>query len=122
MKNDVQAAEREVAKRKQRLQESLRVAGQAGNRLAGEVRRKITPTLVVAAVAGAAAVGVAMAIARSNSRPRWRPAQQPSVAGQVARAAGMWLLKTVALRVAHELAEKYRDEHSPALRPAHPAA
>lgn len=122
MTTDVQDAERDVAKSKQRFQESLRVAGETGTRLAGEVRKKMTPTLVVAAVVGAAAVGVAVVVARSSSRPRWRPAHQSSLTGQVARAAGMWLLRAIAVRVAQELTVKFREAQTPALAPARPAA
>jgi hypothetical protein len=118
MTSDVQDAERDVAKSKRRLQESLRVAGETGTRLAVEVRKKVTPTLVVAALAGAAVVGVALLVARRNSRPRWRAPQQPSLTGQVARAAGMWLLRAVAVRVAGELAAKFRDAQAPALAPS----
>jgi len=122
MTTDVQDAERDVAKKKQRFQESLRVAGETGTRLAGEVRKKMTPTLVVAAVVGAAAVGVAVVVARSGSRPRWRAPQAPSLTGQVARAAGMWLLRAVAVRVAQQLVVQFRDSQTPALAPARPTA
>lgn len=122
MTSDVQDAERDVAKSKQRFQESLRVAGETGTRLAGEVRKQITPTLVVAAVVGAAAVGVAVVVARSGSRRRWRAAQQPTLTGQVARAAGMWLLRAIAVRMVQQLAVKFRDAQTPALAPARPAA
>jgi hypothetical protein len=115
MTTEVQDAERDVAQSKQLFQESLRQAGETGTRLAVEVRNKMTPTLVVAAVVGAAAVGVAVAIARGNSRPRRRAHQESTLAGKVARAAGMWLLRTVALRVAAELAAKLREPQAPAL-------
>lgn len=122
MTSDVQDAERDVAKSKQRLHDSLRQAGETGTRLAMEVRKKMTPTLVVAAVVGATAVGVAVIIARSSSRPRWRAPRQPTLTGQVARAAGMWLLRAVALRVAAELSTRFRDAQTPALAQPRSAA
>lgn len=122
MTTDVQDAERDVAKSKQRFQESLRAAGETGTRLAGEVRKKMTPTLIVATVVGAAAVGVAVVVARGSSRPRWRRNEEPSLAGQVARAAGMWLLRAVAVKVAQQLVAKLQDAQTPALAPPRPAS
>lgn len=120
MTTDVQDAERDVAKSKERLHESLRAVGETGTRLAVEVRNKVTPTLVVAAVAGAAAVGLAVMVARRSSRPSWRANQDPTLTGRLARAAGMWLLRAVAVRVAAELASKFRDSQTPALGQSRP--
>jgi hypothetical protein len=123
---DVEDAERDVATTKQQLQESLRLAGEAGTRLAVAARKKVTPTLVVAVVAGVAIVaGVTLVAARNSSRPRRRASGQPTLTGILARAAGTWLVRAIALRVAVKMAEKFRDPQTsstPAVFAAHARA
>lgn len=117
---EVEHAELEVARSKQRLQESLHIAGETGSRLATEIRRKATPALIIAGVVGGAvAAGAAITMARSETRRRRRSGVS-SATGMLARAVGAWLLRAAALRFAEVLAAKLRDSAPPALaaRPA----
>jgi hypothetical protein len=110
MTTDVEDAQRDVANSKQHLQESLRLAGEAGSRLAVAARDKVTPPLIIAVVLGVAVVaGVALLAGRGRSRSRWRAPRQPSLAGTLALAAGTWLARAIALRVALTIAEQFRD-------------
>jgi hypothetical protein len=110
MTTEVEDAEQQVAASKQRFQESLRSAGEAGTRLAVEARKKVTPALLAAVVAGVVVVaGVALVASRSKRRARGRQAPQPSLTGELTRAAGTWLLRAVALRLAANIAARFRD-------------
>jgi len=110
MTTDVEHAQRDVANSKQHLQESLRLAGEAGSRLAVAARDKVTPPLIIAVVLGVAVVaGVALVAGGGRSRSRWRAPRQPSLSGTLTRAAGTWLARAIALRVALKLAERFRD-------------
>jgi len=121
MTTDVQEAERDVERSKQRLQESLRVVGETGNRLATEVSQKAGPALVAAVVVGAAATGLAIAISRSRSRSRWGAPKGPSFARDLAHAAGAWLVRTLALKLAAEMAARLREPEHSGPAPAQPA-
>lgn len=113
MTTDVEDAQRDVASSRRHLQESLRLAGEAGSRLAVAARKKVTPPLVIAVVLGVAvAAGVAIAAARGRSGRRWRTARQPTLSGDLARAAGTWLVRAIALRVAVKLTERLRESPS----------
>jgi hypothetical protein len=108
MTTGIQDAELEVARTKLRFQQSLQLAGETGSRLATEIQRKLTPSLIVALVVGGVVLGgTAMVVARRE--PRRRRPHQPSVSGIVARAVGVWLLRAAALRLAQTLAAKFRD-------------
>lgn len=122
MTTEVQDAERDVAESKQGLQQSLRVARDTTRRISLKLREKMLPTLVVAGLVGAAALGVAVVVGRGTARPRWRAPRQRSLTGEVARAAGMWLLRAVAVRVAAELVAQVRTERSPELAQPSPLA
>jgi hypothetical protein len=114
MTTEVQHAEQEVERTKQRFEQSLQLAGETGSRLAAEMRRKATPALIVAVVVGGAAVaGAALVVARGG--PRRRVSNQPSATGILARAVGVWLLRAAALHLAQTLAAKFRDSASPML-------
>ena len=113
---EVEHAELEVARSKQRLQESLHVAGETGSRLATEIRKKATPALIIAAAVGGAVVaGAAITMARSETRRRRRSSGVSAATGILARAVGAWLLRAAALRFAEVLAAKLRDSTPPAL-------
>jgi hypothetical protein len=113
---EVEDAELEVARSKQRLQESLQIAGETGSRLATEIRRKATPALIVAAiVGGAVAAGAAITMARSETRRRRSSSSASSATGILARAVGAWLLRAAALRFAEAFAAKLRDAPPPVL-------
>lgn len=114
MTSDVQDAERDVASSKQRFQESLRLAGESGTRLAVEVKKSVTPTLLVAVGIGAVAVAVGLVL-RSNTRSRRLASQRASLSGNLARAAGGWLLRAIATRVAVQVATSLRDANAVAL-------
>lgn len=120
MTTEVQDAERDVAESKQGLQQSLRVARETTRSLSLTLRKKMLPTLVVAGLVGAAALGIAVVVARGMARPRWRAPRQTSLTGEVARAAGMWLLRAVAVRVAAELVAEVRAVGSPELAESSP--
>jgi hypothetical protein len=108
MTTEVLDAELEVARTKRRFQESLQLAGETSSRLATEMRRKATPALIVAVVAGSAVVaGAAFVVTRRE--PRRRRSHQPSATGMVARAVGIWLLRAAALHLAQVLVAKFRD-------------
>jgi hypothetical protein len=112
---EVHDAELEVARTKQLFQESLQLAGETSTRLAAEMRKKVTPTLIAAVVVGGAVLaGAAFAVARGEPRARWR-SSRASPTGIVARAIGAWLLRAAALRVAEALAEKFRNSPPPTL-------
>lgn len=114
MTTDVEEAQRDVANSKRHLQESLRLAGEAGSRLAVAAREKMTPPLVIGLVLGVAVVaGVAIAASRGRSS-RWRDAQRPTLTGDLARAAGTWLVRAIVLRAAVKLAERFREPPSEA--------
>jgi hypothetical protein len=111
---DVTSAEQEVARAKRQLQESLRSAGEAGSRLAREARNQLTPMVLVTVAVGVAVVaGVALVAARDAPQRRARATNRASWGGILARAAGAWLLRAVALRVAEALEARLRD--APAL-------
>lgn len=122
MTTEVQDAERDVAQSKQGLQQSLRVARETSRSFALQLRKKLLPTLVVAGLVGAAALGVAVVVARGTARPRWRAPGQRSLTGEVARAAGRWLLRAVAVRVAAELVAQVGAVRSPELAQPPPVA
>jgi hypothetical protein len=112
MTTEVQRAEQEVARTKQRFEQSVQLAGETGSRLAAEMRRKATPALIAAVVVGGAVVaGAAFVVARGG--PRRRGSNQPSATGVLARAVGVWLLRAAALHVAQALAAKFREPTSP---------
>lgn len=118
---EVEHAELEVARSKQRLQESLHAAGETGSRLAAEIRRKATPALIIAAIVGGAVVaGAAITMERSATRRRLSSSGVSSATGILARAVGAWLLRAAALRFAGALAAKFGDSTPPALA-GHPA-
>lgn len=103
-------AEREVARTKLRLRESLQLASETGSRLVTEVRKQATPVLLVAAAVGVVAVaGLAIATGRGTPGRGWRASKQPSPSRQLAREAGIWLLRAAAWRVATALAVRFRD-------------
>jgi hypothetical protein len=108
MTTEVMEAEREVAEAKQQLQQSLKLAGEAGSRLATVARKKATPVLIAVAVGVAVVAGVTLVAARSEPRRR-RRASSSSASGELARAVGGWVLRAVALRLAVTLAAKFRD-------------
>ena len=112
MTTGIQDAELEVARTKLRFQQSLQLAGETGSRLATEIQRKVTPSLIVALVVGGVVLGgTALVVARGA--PRRRGFNQPSATGMVARAVGVWLLRAAALRLAGALATKFRDSPPP---------
>lgn len=106
---EIEAAELDVARTKQLFQESLELAGETSSRLAAEMRRKATPALVVAVVVvgGAALAGAAFAMTRGESRNRWATSSRPTATGILARAVGVWLLRTAALRLSETLVAKF---------------
>jgi protein-S-isoprenylcysteine O-methyltransferase Ste14 len=116
MTTQVLDAELEVARSRQRLQDSLQLAGETGSRLAEEMRRKAAPAVIVAVVVGGAVVaGAAFMAARGAPRRRWRGSNQASATGILARAVGVWLLRAAALRLAEALTAKFRDSAPSAL-------
>jgi hypothetical protein len=117
MTTEVRDAELEVARTKQQFQQSLQLAGETGSRLAAEMRKKATPTLIAAVVVGGVVVaGAAFMVARGQQRGRWRGSNRrsnrPSPTGMLARAVGVWLLRAAALRLAEALSAKFRDSTS----------
>jgi hypothetical protein len=115
MTTEVQDAELEVARTKQRFEQSLQLAGETGSRLAAEMRRKATPGLLAAVVVGGAVLaGAAFVVARGQQRGRWSGSSRPSPTGMLARAVGVWLLRAAALRLAEAMAAKFRDSMRPA--------
>jgi heme O synthase-like polyprenyltransferase len=116
MTTEVQDAELEVARTKQRFQQSLQLAGETGSRLATEMRRKATPALIAVMVVGGAVVaGAAFVVTRGQQRDRSRGTNRPSPTGMLARAVGLWLLRAAALRLAEALAAKFRDSTEPVI-------
>jgi heme O synthase-like polyprenyltransferase len=116
MTTEVQDAELEVARTKQRFQQSLQLAGETGSRLAVEMRRKATPALIAVMVVGGAVVaGAAFVVTRGQQRDRSRSTNRPSPTGMLARAVGLWLLRAAALRLAEALAAKFRDSTEPVI-------
>jgi hypothetical protein len=80
------------------------------------MRKKATPALIAAVVVGGAVIaGAAFVVARGQPRRRWSGSNQPSPAGMLARAIGVWLVRAAASRVAEALAAKFLDATSPAL-------
>jgi len=113
MTTDVQDAERDVATTKRQFHDSLRLAGEAGTRLAVAARKKVTPTLIVATLVSVGIVaGVTLIATRNNSRRRRHAFGEPSLTGVLGRAAGRWLLRAVALRVAVKVAERFGDSQT----------
>ena len=113
MTTGIQDAELEVARTKLRFQQSLQLAGETGSRLATDIQRKLTPSLIVALVVGGVVLGgTALVIARGEPRRR---SNQPSATGVVARAVGVWLLRAAALRLAEALAAKFRESSPPVI-------
>lgn len=105
---EVEQAERDVATSKRRFQESLRLAGETGTRLAADVRKKATPAVMVTVAASVALVaGVTFAASRSRAAPRRRVRREPSFAGDLTRAAGGWVLRTLVLHVVTTMAARF---------------
>lgn len=103
-------AEREVTRTKLRLRESLQLASETGSRLVTQVRKQATPALVLGVVVSVLAVaGVTIMAVRSGPARGRRTFQQPSPAQKLAREAGIWLLRAVALRLVAAVAERTRD-------------
>jgi hypothetical protein len=108
MTTGIQDAELEVARSKLRFQQSLQLAGETGSRLATDIQRKLTPSLIVGLIVGGVVLGgTALVVARGE--PRRRGSNQRSATGVVARAVGVWLLRAAALRLAEALAAKFRE-------------
>ena len=111
---EIEAAELDVARTKQRIAQSLQLAGETSSRFATEVPRKVPPALIVAVVVGGAVLaGAAFAVARRQPRGHWRSSSRPSATGIVARAVGAWLLRAAALRLTQTLVAKLRDSAPP---------
>ena len=112
---EIEAAELDVARTKQRFQQSLELAGETSSRLAAEMRKKATPAMIVAVVVvgGAALAGAAFVVTRGERRSRWGSSNRPTTTGILARAAGVWLLRTAALRLSEALVAKF-DNSRPA--------
>jgi hypothetical protein len=112
----VKEAELEVARTKRLLHESLRLASETGSRLAREARRKATPALLVAVALGVAVAAGATLIALRN-RPTGgrRVRNQPSLTADLARAAGIWMLRAAALRLGVALTERLGGSMAPPL-------
>jgi hypothetical protein len=103
-----------VAQTKQRIEQSLQLAGETSRGLAEELPRKATPALLVAVVVGGAVLaGAAFAVARRQPRSHWRTSSRPSTTGIVARAVGAWLLRAAVLRLTETLVAKLRDSTPP---------
>lgn len=108
--SEIQDAELEVTRTKQRLRQSLQVAGETGSRLATEMRSKATPALIAAVLVGGVAVAGTTYLVVARREPRRRSSgHQPSAGAIVVRAIGVWLLRAAALRLAQALAAKFGD-------------
>jgi hypothetical protein len=116
MTTEVMNAERDVARTKQRFQESLQLAGETGSRLVAEMRAKATPKLLVAVVvSGAVVAGAAFMVARREPRRHRRTSNAASPTGALVRAVGVWLLRAAALRLTATLVAKLGASAAPAL-------
>jgi hypothetical protein len=113
---EIEAAELDVARTKQRIEQSPQLAGETSSRLAAEFPKKATPALIVAlAVGGAVLAGAALVVASRQPRGHWRSSSRPSATGIVARAVGAWLLRAAVLRLTETLVAKLRDSTPPVL-------
>jgi hypothetical protein len=110
--DEIARAEALVAEQRAQLTRSLKAASQSGKKLAKRLGSELKPTVTAAIlVAGAAAViGVSVAIARRSGRGKgWRAPEQPSLAGNAAKAAGLWALRLLARRAAQELVARLTE-------------
>jgi hypothetical protein len=121
--DEIARAEAQVAEQRANLTRSLKAASKSGEKFARRLGHELKPAVTAAVVlAGAAAVvGISVALVRRSSRNRgWRAPAQPSLIGNVAKAAGLWALRAVARRVAQELVARLSQPTpaAPALAPA----
>jgi hypothetical protein len=107
---DILDAEREVELRKSELNDSPRVAGEGGSRLAHSVGTQAKPVIIGAAVVvGLAAVVGIVAVSRSRRRVLFQAPRRVSLFSNVARGAGFWLVRMAARRLAEEAASRLSD-------------
>lgn len=110
--DEVALAERQVQMQKALLARSLRRAGQSGERLARRIGVDVKPVLIAGAVvAGAlvvAGIGV-VALGRRRRQRGWLAPKEPSVLGNAARAAGFWLARLAARRLADEVTRRLAE-------------
>jgi hypothetical protein len=107
--DEIAQAEAQVAEQRAQLTRSLRRASQSGEKLARRLGDELKPAITAGIVlAGAVAVvGVTVVLVkRVGQRRSWRASSEPTLVGNVAKAAGLWALRLLAKRVAQEVVSR----------------